>query len=83
MSEFAKLFDTPRGQVLVKVDADQEGAPEIRFYVKPEGFGVNSVAFGYEDSDQGWIDAEEGFEKVSYEMAEAAAKQVYDFTDNL
>lgn len=73
---FAKIFDTKYGQVLVKLDVDDENVPEIRFYSKPEGLGVCSVAFSYTNESTGSEDAEEGFAKVTLQMAETAAKEL-------
>lgn len=56
---FAKLFDHEKyGQLLVKLDTDNEGDPEVRTYFKPKGLGVCSVAAGFKDDDEGWELAE-------------------------
>ncbi len=81
MIDFAKLYQTERGQILVKLDSDEDGSPEIRFYVNPEDLGLNSLAFGYEDSEKGWEDVKEGFAKVDFGMACRVAKQIYEIVD--
>jgi hypothetical protein len=68
---FAKLFnETSYGQILVKIDQNDEGYPEIRTYFEPKGLGVCSLALSYEDSDEGWDQAELVFEKFEVEQAE-------------
>ncbi|MFK7088653.1 hypothetical protein AAFM71_07530 [Chromobacterium violaceum] len=74
---FAKLFEIERGQILVKLDAGEDGAPEIRFYAQPEGLGVCSVALAYEDSDKGWDAAEQVFEQIDEPKAMTAAAEIF------
>lgn len=74
---FAKLYDTKYGQVVVMKQDNEDGEPEIRFYAEPEGLGVCSMAFSYEEDDRD--KQEEGFEKVTFEMAEAAGRQLSEF----
>lgn len=68
-AQFCNIFDTEVGQILVKVDRNEEGKPEVRFYVQPEDLGVCSVATSYEDSDEGWDRAEKLFGDVDKELA--------------
>lgn len=76
--KFAKLFELPRyGQVLLKFDADDEGKPELRWYVQPPELGVCSIAVSFNDTDQGWDQAETAFDSATDEHAEAAAKGIY------
>ena len=44
---FAKLFFDNADQVLVKLDSDDEGNPEIRFYCEPNGLGVCSAVLSF------------------------------------
>jgi hypothetical protein len=47
--KFAKTFDSKRyGQIVVIEKQDKEGAPEIRFFFKPDGFGVCDFGIGFE-----------------------------------
>lgn len=82
---FAKLFDTERGQILVKIDQSDEGDPEIRFFTSPPGLGVGvcSAALTFEDSESGWEKAEQAFEKVDMEMALKATARLMEFVDQL
>ena len=64
---FAKLFEYPDvGQVLIKVDGDDENIPEIRYWFDAgvEGLGITSIAYQYEESDKGWDLADEVFSKL-------------------
>lgn len=68
---FAKLYDHSKyGQVLVKIDQNEDGCPEVRTYFEPEGLGVCSLAMKYKDSDEGWDQAEAVFEEFEVEHAE-------------
>ena len=73
---FAKLYETSLGQVVVLRQSNNDGEPEIRFYYEPEGLGVSSMAFCYTDDEDGWQGQQEGFEKITLEMAEVAVKQL-------
>lgn len=66
---FAKLYETPIGQILVKLDEDSDGNPEVRFYFQPEGLGVCSFSLGYDDDDEGWQFAENAFSEMTEEKA--------------
>lgn len=80
---FAKLFERPNyGQVLAKLDADDEGAPELRWYAKPPGLGVCSFALGFGDSDEGWDAAERAFERAGEDEADQAARALYSAAEN-
>lgn len=75
MNKFAKLYETEKyGQIVVILQSDDEGDPEIRFFCQPPELGVCSVAFSFED----WDTAEEVFDEVGQEQAEVAAKQMSD-----
>lgn len=66
---FAKLYEPEKGQqILVKLDAGDEG-PEVRFYCQPEGLGVCSHAIGWDDTDEGWAEAEKAFSDITEETA--------------
>lgn len=77
MKDFAKVFATQYGQVVVFLqDNEEDGHPEIRMFSKPKGLGICSAAFGFPDTDAGRQASEEGFGKVTQEMAEASAKEL-------
>lgn len=77
---FAKLFDSQKGQILVKVDSNpDDGHPEVRFYCEPKGLGVSSIAVGFGDSDEGWEVADRFFESVDQSIAEEYACAVFDY----
>ncbi|MGL4573744.1 MAG: hypothetical protein ACRCV9_03035 [Burkholderiaceae bacterium] len=74
---FAKLFYLPKhGQVLAKLDKDEESSPELRWYVEPEGFGVCSLALGFHDTDDGWQKAEKAFADADEVTATKAAETI-------
>ena len=80
---FAKLFDTDNhGQILVKQDTHHENFnPEVRFFFKPDGLGVCTMAIEFEDSDKGWDDCDAAFlrfqdEKEAVAMVASIKKQI-------
>lgn len=67
---FAKLFGTDSDQVLVKIDANGEGCPEVRVFFSPEGLGVCSCALQWDDdTDASWGKAEAAFTQIDEEKA--------------
>ena len=62
---FAKLYESKRGQVLVKLDTSHDHyVPEVRFYFQPREFGVCSAAVSFIDDDDGWDKAEKYFKSI-------------------
>jgi hypothetical protein len=62
--KFAKMFDNKRyGQIVMIRAQNQEGAPEIRFFVQPDGYGVCSFSIGWND-DQAEQKADEAFKEL-------------------
>jgi len=75
---FAKLFEAEIGQVLVKIDYGDEG-PEVRFFFKPDGHGVSSVAItGFKDDEEGWESAEKYFETIDEDRAITIAREAIE-----
>jgi hypothetical protein len=73
---FAKLYDTELGQILVKLEDEDEGL-EVRYYFVPEGLGLCSVAVKFEGDDN-WEKAEKYFKAVTKEKSIEVAKEVID-----
>lgn len=76
MKKFAKLFESEKhGQLVVIKQTDDDGSPEIRLFVLPDGLGVCSVAVGFKDDSEQSCDAcEEIFEQFDMEAAESVAE---------
>jgi hypothetical protein len=77
---FAKLFDTPHGQLLVTTDTDEEGDPCIHI----RGEDVNGVQVVYAVS--GWTDetkADAVLAGYTQEMADKAAASLHRTLANL
>ena len=75
---FAKLFERPMyGQVLAKLDVNENGDPELRWYVQPPDLGVCSFALGFKDTDDGWDAAEAAFNGADEATADAAGKALF------
>jgi hypothetical protein len=73
---FCKLYETEIGQILVKADTSEDGAPEVRFYFKPAHLGICSMAITFEDNDSGWDNQEKTFDLVTQESAIEAVNGV-------
>lgn len=73
---FAKLFDTDRGQILVKLDTDDEDGSEIRFYAQPPGLGVCSFAIVFRNGNDATA-AENAFLAITEEDAIEAVAYLY------
>ena len=81
--DFCKVFKIPGiGQVLVKFDVDEDHAPELRVYTKPQGLGVCSAAFGFPDSDEGWDKAEGSFAEMDEERAGNIARSICEMSED-
>ena len=73
--EFAKIFDVENvGQILVLHKGNEDNAPEVRFFLNPEGLGVCSLAVTASDTDGGWTCMEELFDSMDEEKALAGVK---------
>jgi hypothetical protein len=81
-SSFAKLYETERGQVLVMLKEGDEGGPEIRFFVQPEGLGVCSVALSWDDgTEESWAKADAAFERMNEAAALKSVAPIYRLTE--
>jgi hypothetical protein len=70
MREFAKLFATDLGQVLVVIDSGDDGSPEISIRFKPEGLGVCALTVSnFSDDDTGHDAAELLFNGIDEKVA--------------
>ena len=79
MSEFAKLYESGSDQVLVLIQAGDEG-PEVRVFFYPEdlGLGLCSGALQWEtDNDEDWRKAERAFELMSEEKARGMVDKLH------
>lgn len=81
---FCKLYATKTGhQILVKLSGDDENNPEVRFYCEPDGLGVCSIAAKYPDTNEGWNQAQDVFEKVTEDTATEMANRIFASTTGL
>jgi hypothetical protein len=73
--KFAKIFENKRlGQVIIMKKQTDLGAPEIRFFFQPEGFGVCEFAIGFNDQDA----SESRFAEAYDEMTPQIAYEIID-----
>lgn len=73
--KFAKIFESKKlGQVIIMKKQTELGAPELRFFFQPEGFGVCEFAIGFNDDDA----TESRFEEAYKEMTPQIAYEIID-----
>lgn len=73
--KFAKVFEVKRiGQIVIMKKQTELGAPELRFFFQPEGFGVCEFAIGFNDQDA----SESRFDEAYREMTPQIATEIID-----
>ncbi len=75
---FAKLYDTEVGQILVKIDSNEEtDRPEVRFYFEPKELGVcqMGVQFTPDENGSAWDQADKFFKEIDKEVALGLVKK--------
>lgn len=77
--QFAKTFNTEKGQILCLIQPADFGEPEVRVFAQPEGLAVSSTALKFTDSDQGWEQAQKLFDNMDSEKAIQLCKPLFDF----
>ena len=78
---FAKLFNTPHGQLLYYLDETEDGQPSITIigaYVR--GLRASAVLSGWPDGEEGQL---RNFVTIDQEMAEQTAAHLYRMTDEI
>lgn len=85
MTEFAKLYETERGQVLVMRDTDDDCKPALKFffYVGSESIGMAGFVMSFSDDDKGNAAADTAFRNVDEALATSIAFQEIDKINNL
>jgi hypothetical protein len=80
MDKFAKLFETDLGQILVKLDANDEECPEVRIYFQPPDLGVCSVALsGWGSDEDAWDKADKCFSICTKEKCRSIVSEQLKF----
>lgn len=87
MSEFAKLYETELGQILIIFDSNDDYKPSITAWFTPKGLGVCKLGVnGFPDTDKGWEDAESLFNGIdqnkAFNIVSAAIKAI-GLNDNI
>lgn len=74
--KFAKTFDIKRfEQIVVMRGQDKDGAPEIRFFFKPEGFGLCNFGIAPNDDEQ------DNSHRLDAAFAEMTGQQATEIVD--
>lgn len=76
---FANIFETKNGQVVVMRDTNDDGAPSIKFYAEPKGFGVCCSTLSFSDNDVGEVTRDSVFNGANLELAEQFTKALFSF----
>jgi len=72
--KFARIFDVVRyGQIVMLKQQNQEGAPELRFFCQPEGYGVCSFAIGWDDDS--------GENKIEHAFTNMVMREAIEIVD--
>ena len=79
--DFAKTYQTDKGQILALMETDEEDKPCIKFYAKPESLGVCCVSLSFNDTEEGWNQCEKVFSDITQEKAEGAVATIYTAAD--
>lgn len=71
-ADFAKLFSTERGQILVMLDKDSDDRPAVSFTFDPgiDSLSTCSIALGFSDNEDGEEMARKAFEATDQAGAE-------------
>ena len=70
MKTFAKIFQTDKhGQILVRIDVDENAMPSMIVSVVPPDMGVCEYAMSWKDTDLGYAKRDEIFESMSVSEA--------------
>lgn len=81
MNEFAKTFQTDKGQILVLKQINDDGCPEVRVFAEPENLGVCSIAVSGNDNDAGWDAIDDLFERIDLDIALNMASKLFEMSD--
>lgn len=76
MKEFAKIFQSKKyGQIVVMKKPNDEGNPEVRFFVcmKSSISNFQEIAFSYDEWKDGEKKRNEAYRKVDQDAAEKVA----------
>lgn len=69
MSNFAKMYETERGQIVAMNDQNSEGYPAIVFFFDPcaDGLGVCQIALGFSNDEDGEKKRNKAFDALTEE----------------
>jgi hypothetical protein len=73
---FAKMFGKENNQVLVLLNANDDGKPSVKIMFEPSGLGVCSIGPAWEDTKEGWDRAEQVFKEMTEDKARDSIEQV-------
>ena len=67
--QFAKMFDTRVGQIVVIAKDGDDACPELRFFFRPGVLDVGTVWFSFDDTNAGYAERDLTFEGIDEETA--------------
>ena len=81
-SNFAKVFESATYGQIVVMALEDNNVPFVRYYAKPHN--VTCTAFiPFSDSDDGRLCRDDYFDSINAEVAEDAAKKMFDLEAEL
>lgn len=77
MNKFCRIFETVKhGQILVQLLRMESGEPLIGWSITTGDYHVDGIDVVYENSDNGWFQAESAFQQFDTEMAYRVAEKI-------
>lgn len=81
--DFARLYRSRRFGQILAIRQDDDDTPQIAFHAQPDGLGVCQNILSYDDSDHGAALADDLFQRLDIDTAEAAVTGMFKFARQL
>lgn len=81
--DFARLYRSRSFGQILAIRQDDDDTPQIAFLAQPEGLGVCQNILSYDDSDHGAALANDLFQRLDIDTAEAAVTGMFKFARQL
>jgi hypothetical protein len=77
-SDFAKVYGHGDAQIIVLLDEDERGNPELRLGCRPPNLGVCWMKLAFRSNEKGYELADQAFEDMTEERARKALSGIFD-----
>lgn len=81
--DFARLYRSRSFGQILAIRQDDDDTPQIAFLAQPDGLGVCQNILSYDDSDHGAALADDLFQRLDIDTAEAAVTGMFKFARQL